>query len=188
MQGDACSLSREAGERQVGGDAGTKMFDLDPGKLIVIGIVALIAIPSKDLPRVMRTIGQFAGRMRRMSAEFQGQFMDAMREMEVADLNKEIEETNKAVMDATKLGGSFDPLTEARKQIASAVEGVTEVQPRHPREASPAPSRRVAVPNDEASSETTPPQDEAAIAASFETPATQAPQGEGVEDSKRAPS
>ena len=56
------------------------MFDFDAGKLIVIGIVALVAIPSKDLPRVLRQLGQLTGKMRRMAAEFQGQFMDAMRE------------------------------------------------------------------------------------------------------------
>jgi sec-independent protein translocase protein TatB len=109
------------------------MFDLDPGKLIVIGIVALIAIPSKDLPRVLRTLGQATGRMRRMAAEFQGQFMEAMREAELADLKKEIEETNKAIMAGAKLDGAFDPLTEARKQIVNAIEG--EPKARTPAEA-----------------------------------------------------
>jgi sec-independent protein translocase protein TatB len=99
------------------------MFDLDPGKLIVIGIVALIAIPSKDLPRVLRTLGQATARMRRLASEFQGQFMEAMREAELADLQKEIEQTNKSIMASTKLDGAFDPLSEARKQIVSAVEG-----------------------------------------------------------------
>ncbi len=143
------------------------MFDLDPGKLIVIGIVALIAIPSKDLPRVMRALGQMMGKARRMSAEFQGQFMDAMREMEVSDLKKEIEETNKAVMSATS--GSFDPLSEARKQITSAVEGETALRPPpHPEEAPQAPSRRIGDGKN------------VDHHASFETPAAQAPQDEGV--------
>ena len=47
------------------------MFDLDASKLIVVGIVALAVIPPKDLPRVMRTVGQTIGKMRRMAAEFQ---------------------------------------------------------------------------------------------------------------------
>jgi len=106
------------------------MFDLDAGKLIVIGIVALIAIPSKDLPRVLRTLGQVTGRMRRMAAEFQGQFMEAMREAELADLRKEIEETNKSIMNSVKLDGAFDPLAEARKQMTDAVEG--DASPRPP--------------------------------------------------------
>lgn len=99
------------------------MFDLDPGKLIVIAIVALIAIPSKDLPRVLRTLGQMTGRMRRMAAEFQGQFMEALREAELSDLQKEIEETNKKIMKGVKLDGAFDPMAEARKQIVGAAEG-----------------------------------------------------------------
>jgi sec-independent protein translocase protein TatB len=98
------------------------MFDLDPGKLIVIGIVALIAIPSKDLPRVLRTLGQATGRMRRMANEFRGQFMDALQEAELSGLQKEIEETNRAIMSGAKLPGSFDPLTEARKQMTAAIE------------------------------------------------------------------
>ena len=97
------------------------MFDLDVGKLVVIGVVALIAIPSKDLPRVLRTVGQMTGRMRRMAAEFQGQFMEAMREAELTDLKKEFEETNRKIMDSVKLEGSFDPLAEARKSDRSHV-------------------------------------------------------------------
>jgi sec-independent protein translocase protein TatB len=99
------------------------MFDLDPGKLIVIGIVALIAIPSKDLPRVLRTLGQYAGRMRRMASEFQGQFMDAMRESELDDLRKEVDAAKTAIADSVKLEGAFDPMAEARKQVMSAIEG-----------------------------------------------------------------
>ncbi|MGD9544839.1 MAG: twin-arginine translocase TatA/TatE family subunit [Methylocystis sp.] len=99
------------------------MFDLEPGKLIVIAIVALIAIPSKDLPRVLRTLGQFTGKMRRMASEFQGQFMEAMREAELDDLRKEVKEMKDAVKESVKLDGAFDPLTEARKQIAGAIEG-----------------------------------------------------------------
>jgi sec-independent protein translocase protein TatB len=60
------------------------MFDLDAGKLLVFGIVALAVIPPKDLPRVLRTVGQYVGKMRRMASEFQGQFMDAMKEAERA--------------------------------------------------------------------------------------------------------
>ncbi|MBM3552398.1 MAG: preprotein translocase subunit TatA [Alphaproteobacteria bacterium] len=99
------------------------MFDLEPGKLIVIAIVALIAIPSKDLPRVLRTLGQFTAKMRRMASEFQGQFAEAMREAELDDLRKEVSEMRDAVKDSVKLDGAFDPMTVARKQIVGAIEG-----------------------------------------------------------------
>jgi sec-independent protein translocase protein TatB len=98
------------------------MFDLDAGKLIVIGIVALIAIPSKDLPRVLRQLGQMTGKMRRMAAEFQGQFMEAMREAELQDLQQDLKSEVDKVKESVQLNGSFDPLGEARKQIAGAIE------------------------------------------------------------------
>lgn len=94
------------------------MFDFDAGKLIVIGIVALIAIPSKDLPRVLRQIGQMTGRMRRMAADFQGQIMEAMREAELDDVKNEVEK----VADSVKFQGAFDPMAEARKQITSVID------------------------------------------------------------------
>src|SRR5262252_5561142 len=62
------------------------MFELDWGKLVIIGIVALIAIGPKELPTVLRTLGQYMAKIRRMAAEFQGQFQEAMREAEMAEL------------------------------------------------------------------------------------------------------
>ncbi|WP_036287340.1 protein translocase TatA [Methylosinus sp. PW1] len=98
------------------------MFDLDPGKLIVIGIVALVAIPTKDLPRVLRQIGQITGRMRRMASEFQGQFMDAMREADLAEVQKNLK--NEVDSAFTGVGDvAFDPLKQAREQIVGAIEG-----------------------------------------------------------------
>lgn len=95
------------------------MFDLDAGKLLIIGIVALVFIPSKDLPRVLRQLGQLVGKMRRMAAEFQGQFMEAMREADMAELRKEAEKLNKAA--AVDLG--FNPLQDLTTHVNAMVEG-----------------------------------------------------------------
>ena len=81
------------------------MFDFDAGKLVVFGIVALAVIPPKDLPRVMRTVGKYVGQMRRMASDFQGQFMEAMKEAELESVKKEIEEINQAA----KIDTAFDP-------------------------------------------------------------------------------
>jgi len=108
------------------------MFDLDPGKLLVIGIVALVAIPSKDLPRVLRGLGQATGRMRRMAAEFQGQFMEAMREAELDSLRKEIDATKTALREEVDLSGSFDAMIEARKQMTEAISAQTRLSPPQP--------------------------------------------------------
>jgi sec-independent protein translocase protein TatB len=88
------------------------MFDLDISKMIIVGIVALAVIPPKDLPRVMRTVGQTIGKMRRMASEFQGQFMEAMREVErEADLDS-VKKEFQAISDQAKIDTSFDPVGE----------------------------------------------------------------------------
>jgi sec-independent protein translocase protein TatB len=98
------------------------MFDLDVSKMIIVGIVALAVIPPKDLPRVMRTIGQTLGKMRRMAAEFQGQFMEAMREVErEADLDS-VKKEFQAINDQAKIDTSFDPVGMMREDITKAVE------------------------------------------------------------------
>jgi sec-independent protein translocase protein TatB len=97
------------------------MFDLDLSKMIIVGIVALAVIPPKDLPRVMRTVGQTLGKMRRMAAEFQGQFMEAMREVErEADLDS-VKKEFQAINDQAKIDTSFDPVGMMREDMTKAV-------------------------------------------------------------------
>src|ERR1700761_8061734 len=96
------------------------MFDLDISKMIIVGIVALAVIPPKDLPRVMRTVGQTLGRMRRMATEFQGQFMEAMREVErEADLES-VKKEFQAINDQAKIDTSFDPVGMVRDDMTKA--------------------------------------------------------------------
>src|SRR5256885_8464045 len=73
------------------------MFDVSWGKLVIIGVVALIVTGPKELRTVLRTVGQWMGKIRRMASEFQGQFQEAMREAEMADLKKQFDETTSAV-------------------------------------------------------------------------------------------
>jgi sec-independent protein translocase protein TatB len=99
------------------------MFDFDFGKLMVVGIVALAVIPPKDLPRVMRTVGQVVGKMRRMAAEFQGQFMEAMREADLESVRKELE----AINDKAKVDAAFDPAAMIRDDMKKAVERPSDI-------------------------------------------------------------
>jgi len=92
------------------------MFDIGWGELVVVGIVALIAIGPKELPTVLRTIGQYMGKVRRMASEFQGQFQEALREAEVADLQKQAEEWKSSVTDFA----NYDPLAETPKSETAA--------------------------------------------------------------------
>jgi sec-independent protein translocase protein TatB len=68
------------------------MFDFSSGELLLIALAVLIFIKPKDLPMVLRTVGQWSGKIRRMAGEFQDQFREAMREAEMADIKKDIDE------------------------------------------------------------------------------------------------
>ena len=86
------------------------MFDIGWSELLVIGVVALIAIGPKELPGVLRSLGHWMGKVRRMASEFQDQFREAMREAEVADLKKQFDDTSAKVTSAFN-----NPLDTAQK-------------------------------------------------------------------------
>ena len=110
------------------------MFDIEWSKLVLIGVVVLIVIGPKELPGVLRAVGQWTGKIRRMAAEFQGQFQEAMREAEMADLKKQVEEIN----DAARSIARFDPVTEDLSKAASSSSTAAVVCEATPELASPA--------------------------------------------------
>lgn len=84
------------------------MFDIGWGELLVIGVVALIVIGPKELPGVLRALGQWTGKLRRMASDFQGQFQEAIREAEMTDLKKEVEQLG----DAARGLSTYNPLED----------------------------------------------------------------------------
>jgi len=93
------------------------MFDIGWSELLVIAVVALIAIGPKELPGVLRMVGQWMGKARKMAAEFQGQFNEAMREAEMADLKKTFDEVKEA---ASGLA-SDNIMTSLQKDVGDAL-------------------------------------------------------------------
>src|SRR3990170_2544187 len=67
------------------------MFDIGWSELLVIAVVAIVVVGPKDLPKLMRGIGHYAGKLRRAASDFQRQFEEAMRESEVEEVRKAIE-------------------------------------------------------------------------------------------------
>lgn len=94
------------------------MFDIGWSELVVIAVVALIAIGPKELPGVLRMIGQWMGKARKMAAEFQGQFQEAMREAEMADLKKSFDEVKEAASGFT----SGNLMTALEKNVDNALD------------------------------------------------------------------
>src|SRR5450432_4910985 len=92
------------------------MFDIGWSELVVIAVVALIAIGPKELPGVLRMVGQWMGKARKMAAEFQGQFQEAMREAEMADLKKTFDEVKEAAS-----GFAGNVMTSLQKDVGDAL-------------------------------------------------------------------
>jgi Tat protein translocase TatB subunit len=107
------------------------MFDIDSGKLLIIGIVALVVIGPKELPGVLRQVGNALGKVRRMAAEFQGQFMEAMRESELEELKKDVQK----MIDNRKRVGNPVWIASYDEAAASALRAVASRKKRERKEA-----------------------------------------------------
>lgn len=79
------------------------MFGIDSSELAIIALVALIVIGPKDLPRVMRMIGQWVSRGRAMTRHVRAGFDTMMREAELDEMQKQWAAQNDAIMKATTL-------------------------------------------------------------------------------------
>lgn len=64
-------------------------------EMVVLIILAIIVIGPKDLPKVMRSVGQFMAKIRSMGNEFKQAFEDMGAEEEIAAMRREIEELKK---------------------------------------------------------------------------------------------
>jgi sec-independent protein translocase protein TatB len=97
------------------------MLDIGWSELVIIGVVALVVVGPKELPTLLRTVGQWVGKARRMASEFQGQLNDAIREAELEDVKKSVDDLRS--LNPTRL--VTDQLTSIGddvKRVGSAVE------------------------------------------------------------------
>lgn len=80
------------------------MFDIGWTELLLVAVLAIIFVGPKDLPKVMRTVGQYTARMRKMAREFQQNFEDLARETELEELRKEMAELRSQAMAPVSMG------------------------------------------------------------------------------------
>ena len=111
-------------------------------ELLVIAAIALIVVGPKDLPVMMRKLGQFLGRMRAMAHEFRASFDEMARQSELDELRREVE--------AMRAGRFLDPVRdvagevrdpEAEQVFADIHEGLTGA-PEPPPASLPAPEAK----------------------------------------------
>ena len=121
------------------------MFDIGWTELLVIAVVAIVVIGPKDLPRVMRMVGQWTGKLKRMSREFQGQFNEALREAELEDVRKDVEAIGKGL----------------KEDVAKASQNVNSIGDDIRKAADVSPPAAAAAPSEAAPASETPPAAEA---------------------------
>ncbi len=93
------------------------MFDIAWSELALIGAVALIVIGPKDLPKVMRVMGQWTRKARLLAGEFQNNFDELLRQAELDDVRRQVQSVNPAAF-KEKVEKMIDPKgIEAALQI-----------------------------------------------------------------------
>jgi sec-independent protein translocase protein TatB len=104
-------------------------------ELMVLAIAALIIVGPKDLPMMMRRLGQFVGKGRAMAREFQAAFDDIARQSELQELRKEIEDLKLK----NSLKEATDDLSSYEKDVNSAVMAQTAASAPEPAKPDPEP-------------------------------------------------
>lgn len=121
------------------------MFDIGWQELFLIGIVALVVVGPKDLPKVLRTTARVMQKARSMSREFQASLAEMAREAELDEIKRKVEdsarfdlgdELRKSMDPTGKLSADFDP-TEFNRQLKESIERGPPLRAEPPMERSP---------------------------------------------------
>lgn len=115
------------------------MFDVDFSEMAVVGLVALLVVGPKDLPKLMRTVGHWSGRARGMARHLRSGFDTMVREAEIEEMNKKWEEHNRDIVESTRIDSWMDP------EPASSVSAGAVMEPLAP-PSDPEPAPRPAPP------------------------------------------
>ncbi len=96
------------------------MFEIGWTELLLVAVVAIVVIGPKDLPRVMRMVGQWTAKTKRMARDFQGQFNEALREAELDGVRRDVESVKKDFDKLTKV----DPMAGVRKEMTRTTDEI----------------------------------------------------------------
>lgn len=101
------------------------MLDIGWTELLIIAVVAIIVVGPKDLPGMLRSLGRYAGQLRRTANEFRDQFDEALRESELDELRagvEDIADLNPVTQVKNTISESLDPLRETADEIKGDIE------------------------------------------------------------------
>lgn len=84
--------------------------------MIVVVLVLILVVGPKDLPRVVRTVGQWTAKARRMSREFTSSLEEIGRETEINDLRRDLNSIGGG-SSVTSLEEHIDPDGSLKKSV-----------------------------------------------------------------------
>ena len=92
------------------------MFDIGWQELLVIGVVALVVIGPKDMPLAIRAMSRWASKARALAREFQQGIDEVVRESELQDIKKNIEEVQSLDL-KNEIAKTVDPTGDIAKNL-----------------------------------------------------------------------
>jgi len=110
------------------------VFDIGWQELFVIGLVAIIVVGPKDLPRVLRAVTLGIRKIRGMARDFQDGIDELAREADLQELRKEIEQASTADLEK-EFESIADPAREIEqsvREIGRSAEAPAAAQPASP--------------------------------------------------------
>lgn len=86
------------------------MFDIASGELLLVALVALLVIGPKDLPKVLRFVGNWVGKARNVASQFRSGFDEMVRQAELDELEKKWKAENERIMAEHPPAREYDSL------------------------------------------------------------------------------
>lgn len=97
------------------------MLDLGWSEILVIGIVLIVVVGPKDLPRVLRSFGKTTSKLRSMAGDFRRQFDDALKEAELDEF-KTLADDARKLNPAREIRRSLSPMEQAAKDVRAGLD------------------------------------------------------------------
>lgn len=92
------------------------MFDIGWSEILILAVVTIIVVGPKDLPRLLKNVGQIARKLRATANEFRGHLDDVIRDAELEDLKSTVDDVR-----------GLNPVNQIRKAIDDEVKGVRDI-------------------------------------------------------------
>ena len=105
------------------------MLDIGWTELLVIAVILIVVVGPKDLPPMIRAFGKMTKRLRQTAGEFRAQFDEALREAELDDLKKSVDDV-RSLNPATSIREALNPLRQMGQEIKSDLERSTRFEPK----------------------------------------------------------